>query len=55
MMLRFALGERAAANAIERAVVAVIDARIRTGDIWSEGCTPATTSEMGEAIANAVN
>ena len=55
MMLRFALGESAAAASIEKAVQTVIDSGLRTGDIWSEGCKRASTSEMGEAIAAAIS
>ncbi len=55
MMLRFALGENDAAAAIDHAVRKVINAGVRTGDIWSEGCKRATTSEMGEAIAAAIS
>jgi 3-isopropylmalate dehydrogenase len=54
MMLRFALGEEAAAVSIEKAVRTVIDSGLRTGDIWSEGCQRASTSEMGAAIAAAI-
>jgi 3-isopropylmalate dehydrogenase len=51
MMLRYALGQPAAADAIDRAVRAVIDAGLRTGDIWSEGTKRVGTEEMGQAIA----
>ena len=54
MMLRYALGEPAAADAIERAVRTVIDDGLRTGDIFSEGTQRADTAEMGAAIAAAV-
>ncbi len=54
MMLRYALGEAAAADAIEAAVVRVIDQGLRTGDIWSEGCRRVGTCEMGEAVAAAI-
>lgn len=50
MMLRYALGEPAAADAIERAVKAVIEQGLRTGDIWSEGTQRVGTQEMGEAV-----
>ena len=55
MMLRYALGEPAAADAIEAGVRQVIEAGLRTGDIWSEGTQRVGTSEMGEAIAAAVS
>jgi 3-isopropylmalate dehydrogenase len=54
MMLRYSLGEHAAAEAIERAVRRVIDDGLRTGDIFSEGTRRVGTREMGEAIAGAV-
>ena len=54
MMLRYSLGEHAAAEAIERAVRQVIDDGLRTGDIFSEGNRRVGTREMGEAIAAVV-
>lgn len=54
MMLRYALGQPEAADAIDAAVRKVIDAGLRTGDIWSEGTTRVGTREMGEAIAAAI-
>ncbi len=54
MMLRYALGEPAAADAIDAAVRHVIDDGLRTGDIWSEGTQRVGTREMGEAIARAI-
>jgi 3-isopropylmalate dehydrogenase len=54
MMLRYALGEPAAADAIDAAVARVIENGLRTGDISSEGTRRVGTREMGEAIAAAV-
>jgi 3-isopropylmalate dehydrogenase len=54
MMLRYALGQPAAADAIDAAVRRVIDAGLRTGDIWSEGTRRVGTAEMGQAIAEAI-
>src|SRR5436190_118625 len=54
MMLRYSLGEPAAADAIENAVRRVIGDGMRTGDIFSEGTRRVGTREMGEAIAAAV-
>jgi 3-isopropylmalate dehydrogenase len=54
MMLRYALGEPAAADLIDAAVLRVIDSGLRTGDIWSEGTQRVGTREMGEAIAQAL-
>jgi len=50
MMLRYSLDEGAAAEAIEVAVSKVLDQGLRTADIMSEGCTRASTREMGEAV-----
>jgi 3-isopropylmalate dehydrogenase len=54
MMLRYALGEPAAADAIENAVKTVIERGLRTGDIYSEGSRRVGTREMGETIAAAL-
>jgi 3-isopropylmalate dehydrogenase len=54
MMLRYALGEPAAADAIENAVKGVIQAGLRTGDIWTEGTEKVGTSAMGEAVAGRI-
>ncbi len=50
MMLRYTLGVPAAADAIEQAVSRVLDQGLRTSDIYSQGCTLATTSQMGDAV-----
>ena len=54
MMLRYSLNETQAADAIEAAVSKVLDAGLRTGDIFSEGMTKVSTSEMGEAVVAAL-
>jgi 3-isopropylmalate dehydrogenase len=54
MMLRYAFGQGAAADAIESAVRSVIDDGLRTGDIFSEGTRRVGTAEMGEAIASRI-
>ena len=54
MMLRYALGQPAAADAIEAAVQKVIESGLRTGDIWSEGTTKLGTEAMGTAVAAAL-
>lgn len=51
MMLRYSLGEAAAADAIEAAVEEVLNAGLRTPDIAAEGCRTVSTSEMGDAVA----
>lgn len=50
MMLRYSLGEEAAADLIEKAVSNVLDKGLRTADIMSEGCQKVSTSEMGDAV-----
>lgn len=54
MMLRYSLNETQAADAIEAAVSKVLDAGLRTGDIFSDGMTKVSTSEMGEAVVAAL-
>ncbi len=54
MMLRYSFGQVAAADAIERAVSDVLDQGLRTGDIWSEGCTKVGTQGMGDAVVAAL-
>lgn len=52
MMLRYSLGEAAAADAIDAAVQAAIDSGLRTGDLFTgaQGETKVNTTEMGAAI-----
>ncbi len=50
MMLRYSFDLNREADAIDNAVQAVLSKGIRTGDIWSEGCTKVSTSEMGDAV-----
>lgn len=54
LMLRYSLNEEEAAKAIEDAVEKVISGGVRTGDIYEEGMTKVSTSEMGDAIINAL-
>jgi len=54
MMLRYSLTDATNAQRIEDAVGKVLDAGLRTGDIWTEGCTRVSTSQMGDAIAQAL-
>lgn len=51
MMLRYSFGMTQEADCIERAVGAVLDDGIRTGDIMQEGCRKVTCSEMGDLVA----
>ena len=54
MMLRFSLGQEAAAVRIEDAVKKVLAQGLRTGDIYSEGPTQVGTSHMGDAVVKAL-
>jgi 3-isopropylmalate dehydrogenase len=54
MMLRFSLGQEAAAVRIEDAVKKVLAQGLRTGDIYSEGTTKVGTAQMGDAVVNAL-
>jgi 3-isopropylmalate dehydrogenase len=55
MMLRFSLDEPQGALLIEQAVKSVLEAGLRTGDIFSVGCTRVNTQEMGDAVAKALS
>lgn len=54
MMLRFSLGQEAAAQKIEAAVQKVLADGLRTPDIYSEGTTKVSTREMGDAVVAAL-
>jgi len=54
MMLRYTLDEAEMADRIEKAVSKVLDDGLRTGDIFSEGMTKVSTSEMGDAVVAAL-
>ncbi len=54
MMLRYSFNQIAAADAIEQAVSLVLDQKLRTGDIMSEGCQLVGTAQMGDAVAAAL-
>src|SRR5450830_652095 len=54
MMLRYSFNLSDAADAIEKAVSLVLDQGLRTGDIWSKGCTKVGTQEMGDAVVAAL-
>jgi 3-isopropylmalate dehydrogenase len=54
MMLRYSFNQTEAASAIETAVGKVLDQGVRTGDIWSAGCTKVGTQEMGDAVVAAL-
>ncbi len=50
MLLRYSLDLASEADAIERAVAAVLDAGLRTADIAGPGVAPLTTAAMTDAI-----
>ncbi len=50
MALRYSLGMGAAADKVEAAVAAALQAGFRTGDIMADGCTKVSTKGMGDAI-----
>ncbi len=54
MMLRYSLNEDAAADAIEKAVEAVLDQGLRTPDIYTDGTTKIGTDAMGDAVTAAL-
>jgi 3-isopropylmalate dehydrogenase len=55
MMLRYSLGYPKVADAIEVAVGKVLDQGYRTADIYTEGKTKVSTSQMGDAVVSALN
>ena len=54
MMLRYSLDEAAQAERIEAAVQSVLKQGLRTADIYEEGTTRVSTSEMGDAVLKAL-
>jgi len=54
MLLRYGLGESEAADAVERAIVAVLSAGLRTPDIARPGEATLGTRELGSRVAQAV-
>jgi 3-isopropylmalate dehydrogenase len=60
MLLRWSLGQADAADAVERAVSAALDAGYRTADLWprsaaaAEACTRVGTVEMADAVVNGI-
>lgn len=54
MMLRYSFDMPAEADAIEAAVNAVLDAGLRTADIWQEGFTKVGCAAMGDAVVAAL-
>jgi len=54
MMLRYSLNESGLAKSIELAVDEVLASGLRTADIYTTGTTKVTTSQMGDAIVQAL-
>ncbi len=54
MLLRYSLGQGAAADAIEAAVARVLGGGLRTGDIADPGAVPLGTEAMGDAVLAAL-
>ncbi|MFT3754780.1 MAG: 3-isopropylmalate dehydrogenase [Pseudoxanthomonas sp.] len=54
MLLRYSFNHAESADAIEQAVGKVLDAGLRTADIWQEGTEKVGTREMGEAVVAAL-
>ncbi len=54
MMLRYGLNQPAAATQLEQAVLTVMDAGYRTGDIMAEGMKPVGCKAMGQALMDAI-
>jgi 3-isopropylmalate dehydrogenase len=54
MMLKYGLNQPAPANAIEQAVVKVLQQGYRTGDIMSEGMTQCGCKAIGECLVKAL-
>ena len=54
MMLRYAFAMPQEADAVERAVKAVLDQGLRTADIMQPGMRKLSTGEMGDAVAMAL-
>ena len=54
MLLRYSLDQGRVADRIEQAVSTVLDQGFRTGDIYTDGTQKVGTSQMGEAVLNAL-
>jgi len=54
MLLRYSLDAAAQADRIEAAVQAVLEQGLRTADIFEEGTTRVSTTEMGDAVLKAL-
>ena len=54
MLLRYSFDLPAEADAIESAVEKVLDAGLRTGDIYRPGTTRVSCTEMGAAVVERI-
>jgi len=54
MMLRYSLDEPEMADKIEQGVTTVLDEKLRTADIYTDGMRKTGTEEMGDAIVAAI-
>ena len=54
MLMRYSLDRGDVADAIERAVEAVLEQGLRTADIMADGCQRVGTAEMGDAVVAAL-
>ncbi|HEY7885861.1 MAG TPA: 3-isopropylmalate dehydrogenase [Cellvibrionaceae bacterium] len=54
MMMRYSLALPEVADKIEQAVGQVLDQKLRTGDIYTEGMTRVSTTQMGDAVLAAL-
>ncbi|GGL99344.1 3-isopropylmalate dehydrogenase [Streptomyces cinereus] len=50
MLLRYSLNDEARATQVEQAVQKVLQQRLRTGDIFEQGTTLVSCSDMGDAV-----
>ncbi len=55
MLLRYSLNEEQFALNIEQAVNSVLDAGLRTADIYTDGTEKVSTTEMGQAVRSALS
>jgi len=54
-MLRYSFAMGKEADLLEHAVSNVLAEGFRTGDIMQPGCKPVSTTEMGEAVLDALS
>ena len=54
MCLRYSFDLGDDADMLEKAVTDVLDQGLRTGDIMQDGMTPASTTDMGKAVVDAI-